>query len=209
MEAFLDLGTAKSNPSCGSIIDLQAQLRDLLAPRVTDRKAEFVTETWEIRSSTVFEVPINQSENEILENASHIDPLLGGVQTNVAPAVGGNGNGNGNGNGEHAATRPINAIDAILNQAADDNALQKILARHIIASLGEVDRSQWIVRQVLRTDQGWTFIYNCKDSCAEWNRLAAKTPAKTAVGEWSEKGGQDPIHLGKAIAHVLPYDNLC
>ena len=197
MEAFLDLGAAKSNPSCGSIIELQTQLRDLLAPRVTDQKAEFVTETWEIRSSTVFDVPVNQSENGILENAAYIDPLLGGVQTNIAPAVGGNGNGNG----EQAATRRINAIDAILNQATDGNALQKIVAGHIIVSLGEVDRSQWIVRQVLRTDQGWTFIYNCKDSCAEWNRYAAKTPAKTAIGEWSEKGGQDPIHLGKAVPH--------
>ncbi|KAK3990109.1 hypothetical protein QBC44DRAFT_369431 [Cladorrhinum sp. PSN332] len=189
MDALLGLGVGESNRSCGSIADLQDQLRDLLSTRVTPNSAQHVAETFEIRSSAVFEVPITPPENEALETASHIDPLLGGVQTSIAPALGPNGG--------QVATRRINAIDALMVQATDDNALQKIAAGHIIVSLGQVDNSQWIVRQVSRTDQGWTFSYNCKDSQAEWGRRSSKTPAKTAIAEWSEKGGQDPVHLAR------------
>ncbi|KAK4165901.1 hypothetical protein QBC43DRAFT_23574 [Cladorrhinum sp. PSN259] len=189
MDALLGLGVGKCNPSCGSIADLQGQLRDLLSTRVTESSAQHVTETFEIRSSAVFEIPTTQSGNEALETTPHIDPLLGGVQPSTVPAVGVNG--------EPVPARRINATDALMVQATDDNVLQKIVAGHIIASLGQVDNSQWIVRQVSRTDQGWTFSYNCKDSQAEWDRQSAKTPAKTAIAEWSEKGGQDPVHLAR------------
>ncbi|KAK4231400.1 hypothetical protein QBC38DRAFT_451416 [Podospora fimiseda] len=189
MDELLGLGVGESNRSCGSIADLQEQLHDILSTRVTPSSAQHVTETFDIRSSAVFDVPITPPENEALETSSHIDPLLGGVQTSITPALGPNG--------EQVATRRINAIDALTVQATDNNALQKVVAGHIIASLGQVDSSQWVVRQVSRTDQGWTFSYDCKDSQAEWDRQSSKTPAKTAIAEWSEKGGQDPIHLAR------------
>lgn len=53
------------------------------------------------------------------------------------------------------------------------------------------------MRQVSRGEQGWTFTYICKDSWQAWSRQVAKNPAKTVIGEWSEKIGQDPVHMGR------------
>jgi hypothetical protein len=185
MEALL--GAGQSNPSCGSVADLQFQLRDLLSSRVTETRAEHTSVTFEIRATTVFDIPVTETENEALENASNIDPLLGGVRANAAPLD--------NANGE-AATRRVKAIDTLVNQPADDPVLQTSVTRHIIASLGQVDGSVWTVRQVSRGEHGWAFTYICKDSWQAWSRQASKRPAKTAIAEWSEKGGQDSVHLG-------------
>lgn len=190
MESFL--GAGQSNPPCSSVADLQDQLRDLLGSRVTETRAEHVSVTFAIRATTVFEIPVSETENEALENASNIDPLLGGAQSSTAPAANGNANENG-----APASRKITAIDALINQPSDDPVLQRSIIKHIITALAEVDMSSWIVRQVSRNEQGWTFTYICKDSCQAWNRQASKTPAKTAIGEWSEKSPQDPIHFGK------------
>jgi hypothetical protein len=178
------LGAGQSNPSCGSVADLQGQLRDLLSSCVTETRAEHVSVTFEIRATAIFEIPSSETENEALENASNIDPLLGGARSSTAPAANGNG------------VRRINAIDALIDQPSDDPVLQRSIIRNIITALGEVDRSNWIVRQVSRNEQGWNFTYICKDSCQAWARQASKTPAKTVIGEWSEKGPQDPVHLG-------------
>lgn len=186
MEALLVAG--QSNPSCGSVADLQGQLRNLLSSRVTETRAEHVSVTFEIRATTVFEIPVTETENEALENASNIDPLLGGARSSTAPAA--------NGNGAPAARR-INAIDALINQPSDDPVLQRSIIRHLIIALGEVDGSNGIVRQVSRGEQGWTFTYICKDSCQAWSRQVSKAPAKTVIGEWSEKGSQDPVHMGR------------
>lgn len=183
MEALL--GASPSNPSCNSIADLQDQLRDQLRTRVTDTRAEHISVTFEIRATAVFEVPVTETENEALENAPNIDPLLGGSRS--APAVNGNGG---------QATRRINAIDTLVGQPVDDPVSQTFVAKDIIASVAEVDGSNWTVRQVSRNEQGWTFTYICKDSWQAWSRQVSKNPVKTAIGEWSEKGGQDPVHMG-------------
>ncbi len=199
MEALL--GASQSNPSCGSVAELQAPLRDLFSTRVTETRADHISVTFEIRATAVFDIPVvadnsSSSENAAAGpgNASNIDPLLGGARASVAPPVE-----NGSGGGQ-VTTRRVNAIDGILNQPQDDPALQTAIVRHIIAALGQVGESSWIVRQVSRAEQGWTFTYICKDSWQAWSRQASKHPAKTAVGEWSEKGGQDPAHLGRLYA---------
>jgi hypothetical protein len=184
MEALL--GVSQPNPSCGSIADLQTRLHDLFSTRVTDTRADHVSVTFEIRATAVFDIPVD-NENEAHESASNIDPLLGGARPSAAPAVNGDGG---------PATRRVNAIDALINQPVDDPVLQTTIARHIIASLGQVDGSGWVVRQVSRIDQCWTFTYICKDSWQAWSRQASKHNPKTVIGEWSEKGGQDPAHLG-------------
>jgi hypothetical protein len=184
MEALL--GANPSNPSCDSVADLQAQLRDLFGSRVSETRAEHCSVTFELRSSTVFDVPVSEAENEVLHHASNIDPLLGGARSSVAVAETGN---------RGLVTRRISAMDALINQPLDDPVLQTSITRHIITALNEVDGSNWIVRQVSRAEQGWTFTYICKDSWHSWSRQTSKVPAKTLIGEWSEKAGQDPIHL--------------
>jgi len=186
MEALL--GASQSNPSCGSVADLQAQLHGLLSTRVTETRVDHTSVTFEIRATAVFDIPVSDNENEAPENASNIDPSLGGARPSAAPVVNGNG---------APATRRVNAIDALINQPVDDPVLQTSITRHIIASLEQVDGSSWTVRQVSRSEQGWTFTYICKDSWQAWSRQASKHHAKMVIGEWSEKGGQDPVHLSR------------
>lgn len=183
MEALL--GAGQSNPSCASVPDLQSQLRDLLASRVTETRAEHVSVTFEIRATTVFDIPVIDNENG---TPDQVDPLLGGAPSSAAPAL--------NGSAGHS-TRRVNAIDALINQPVDDPVLQTSIARHLIAALSEVDGSNWTVRQVSRSEHSWTFTYLCRDSLQVWKRQTAKNPAKLAIAEWSEKGGQDPVHLGR------------
>lgn len=192
MEALL--GAGQSNPSCGSVADLQAQLRDLLSFRASHTRADHISVTFEIRATTVFELPVTDPENEALENASNIDPLLGGARSSVAPVVMGNG---------VQATRRVNAIDTLINQPGADPVLQTSITRHIIAALGAVDGSNWVVRQVSRNEHGWAFTYICKDSWQAWSRQVSKNPAKTVIAEWSEKAGQDPVHMGRFALLVI------
>lgn len=187
MEALL--GASQSNPSCGSVADLQGQLRDLFSNRVSETRAEHISVTFELRATTVFDVLVTETENEALEGASNIDPLLGGARSSVAPTAAPNGG---------QATRRINAIDALINQPVDDPVLQTSITRHIISALNDVDGSTWTDRQVSRAEQGWIFTYICKDSWQSWSRQSSKTPAKVLIGEWSEKGGQDPVHMGNS-----------
>ncbi|KAL2159955.1 hypothetical protein VTH06DRAFT_2088 [Thermothelomyces fergusii] len=186
MEALL--GAGRSNPTCCSLADLQAQLRDLVQSRVADTRAEHISVTFEIQATATFDIPVTGTEHDLLEKASNIDPSLGGTRSGAAPATNGNAG---------QPTRRVSAIDALINQPVDDPVLQTAIARQIISSVGEADSSNWAVRQVSRIEQSWTFAYICKNSWETWNRQASKTPAKILIGEWSGEGGQDPIHMAR------------
>jgi len=186
MEALL--GASNNNRSCGSIADFQEQLRDIFKDKVTESRAEHLSLTFELRSTAVFHIPVTETDNEALEQASNIDPLLGGARSSSVP--------NPDGTGGQPA-RQINAIDTLINQPRDDHVLQNSVSKHIISSLSEIDGSNWTVRQVSRNEQGWTFTYICKDSWTAWSRQAAKNPPKLVVGEWSSKDGQDPVNLSR------------
>ncbi|KAK3353038.1 hypothetical protein B0T25DRAFT_623170 [Lasiosphaeria hispida] len=188
MEALLS--ASKSNQQCSSVADLQDQLRGVFSTRVTETTANHIELTFELRPTTVFHVPVSENGNEALENASNIGPQLEGARSSVAPSSAADANGG-------QATRRINAIDTVLNQPQDDHVLQKSVAKHIISSLSKVDSSNWVVRQVSRDEQGWTFTHVCKDSKQAWDRHASKNPAKTPIGAWSNKDGQDPVNLGR------------
>ncbi|KAM7206828.1 hypothetical protein V8F20_002534 [Naviculisporaceae sp. PSN 640] len=194
MEAFAFLNASKkSDHSCGSIEELQNRLRDVFSTKVTEKRADHITVKLELRANTVFHVPVTETENETLENAANLDPLLGGSRSSVAPAP----NTPGAGAGANLATRQINAIDALMNQPSDDHALQKSVAKHIMSSLGEVDGSNWTVRQVSRGEQGWTFTYICRDSYQAWTRQHSKDPKRAVVGESSSKDSQDPVNMSR------------
>lgn len=195
MEALL--GASNPNPSCGSILELREQLRSVFSTKVTEKRAEHVSVTLELRSTSVFHIPVTEPENEQLEQAASIDPSLGGAQSSVA-SVSGEGGVNSNVNGNQP-TRQINAIDALINQPSDDHVLQKSVAKHIITTLGEINGSSWAVRQVSRGEQGWTFGYVCKDSWQAWSRQNAKNPARAVIGEWSQKpDSMDAVNLSKS-----------
>lgn len=189
MEALL--GATRANNPCTSVAEVQDRLRNIFGAHVSDVAADHINESFKLQSTVVFSFPVTDVENEVLENAASIDPELGGAMSSVAPTRG------------HQTFRRINAIDALINQPQDDNALQQSIAKHIIVSLSEIDGSTWIIRGVARTEQGWKFTYICKSSMQAWQRQTSKTPAKIPIGAYSGKDGLDPVNLGGCPAMLL------
>lgn len=177
MDEFLVEGS-KSTFECSSIDDFKLQFGTLRESKVTDTKAQHITATFEFRATAVFRVPENEGE------APDAPPNESSDAT--APA-----------NGTTTATRDIRAHETLMNQPADDPALQKLVAKHIITNLAVVDGSAWTVRSVSRTSSGWTFQYLCKSSTQAWLRQNAKQDAKVLVGMSSGKDGQDPVNLAR------------
>lgn len=198
MDDFLLDDAPKANYACNSIEDLQLQLADLRQAKVTDTKAEHISATFEFRSTTVFSIP--ETENDGADANQNLDPALGGssAATPDAPAiVNGGPTPVTPATPATPATRDVRAHDTLMNQPADDPALQKAVAKHIITSLGTVDHSAWIVRSVSRSASGWTFHYLCRNSTQAWQRQNSKNAAKVLVGESSGKDGHDPVNLGE------------
>jgi hypothetical protein len=187
MDAFL--GASSNNFACDSVADLTAELQNQLAAKVKPSRCEHISVTFELRSTIVFEVNASDPENEALEDANNIDPLLGGARSaSAAPAhVAAANNG--------ANVRRISANDTLMDQPMNDPVTQTAVAKHLVSLVGSVDNSLWTVRAVSRASQGWIFKYLCKDSWQSWTRQTAKHPPKTVVGEWSNKDGQDPINM--------------
>lgn len=187
MDGFLLGDAPEPNHACASIEDLKLQFAGLREAKVTEFKADHVSATFEFRPDVIFSVPEN--ENDAASPNQTLDPAMGGVAAAPPdPAVNGNGS---------VVTRDIRAHDTLMIQPADDPALQRAVAKHIIASLGSVDGSSWTVRSVSRNASGWTFQYLCKNSTQAWQRQTSKNAAKVLVGESSGKDGQDPVNLGK------------
>lgn len=185
MEALFD--APSSSNACASVADLQEQLRTLLDSKVKPTKAEHVTVTFELRSNVTFAVPVTETEHASLEAGVSVDPrLAGGVRAGSTVM-----------DIDGQIIRHINALDTVLGQSQDDPVPQRIVAKHIMAGVGDADLSQWVMRSMARGTQGWTFTYGCKNSAQTWARQHAKTPARTAIGEWSNKDGQDTVNLSK------------
>lgn len=184
MDAFL-LDAPEPDHACVSTEDLALEMAQLRNAKVTDTKAEHISATFEFSSTVVFSV--QENENEVAESQNP-DQSAGGPPGAAPPAP-------MNGDAPAPATREIRAIDTLLNQPTDDPALQKLVAKHIIASLGSVDGSSWTVRSVSRNSSGWTFTYLCKHSTQAWMRQNSKHSAKLRIAESSGKDGQDAVNL--------------
>lgn len=188
MEALLD--APLNNEFCGSVVDLQDRLRHLLSLKVSETKAEHISASFEIPSTATFTISVTEAENDALESTASVDPQLGGAQTSTFT-----------GDDGHPATRQIRAGDTLVNQHQNDPILQRTVARHLVTALGEVDEATWVVRQVSRVAQGWTFTYICKDSSQAWARQHAKHAAHAAVAGDS----QDLINMGMAAVCSTGY----
>ncbi|KIL93588.1 hypothetical protein FAVG1_03570 [Fusarium avenaceum] len=178
-----------SNPQCDSVEELQHQLRGILDAKATPTHAEHVAITIELRATVRFQLAVSEPENGVLGNLNNLDPSLGGAQSS-----GMNYDQNGS-----QLPRVVFANDTLMNQPQDDPALQRSVAKHIISTISSTDGSTWIVREVSRGTQGWTFTYVCKDSYQQWNRQNAKNSTKTVVGEFSQREPDPILHTRPAF----------
>ncbi|RYO89627.1 hypothetical protein DL764_008547 [Monosporascus ibericus] len=177
MEALLDSQQQRGNHVCGSVDDLQAQLHNFLLSKSSDTRAEHVSLTFELRYNAIFYLTA-EPENGSADNADPAQP-----RSQPPPS--------------QQVTRTLTASETIQSQPSDDPVLQKAVAKHVIGRINTVDNSSWIVRQVARGAQGWTFTYICKDSHQAWTRANAKNPERPVIGSFSGNGGLDPINLSR------------
>ncbi|KAI8285101.1 hypothetical protein K4K60_001460 [Colletotrichum sp. SAR11_57] len=181
-EALLGLapssyGDALSNKfSIAKPEDLPAQLQQDLETKRTPTRCEHVSVTLDVPSTVEF--AIRESDGDAQEN---IDPALSGFRSQTV---------------EGQQVKVVRAYDAIIQQPHDNPAMQRAVAKHIVALLSTVDQGNWVVREVSRGPYGWTFTYMCKDSTAMWNRQNGKTASKSLIGEYSQQE-LDPVISGR------------
>ncbi|UPL02003.1 hypothetical protein LCI18_012937 [Fusarium solani-melongenae] len=180
---------ASSNPQCDSVQDLQLHIRSALDAKVTPNRAEHLSITLELRATVRFQLSVSEPENGALDNLNNIDPLMGGIRSASVAADQSGGQ----------LSRVVFANDTLMNQPQDDPALQRSVAKHIIGLVSATDGSTWIVREVSRGSQGWTFTYLCKDSYQQWNRQTSKNPTKAIVGEFSQRDPDPVLHARPAF----------
>ncbi|KAJ0367205.1 hypothetical protein COL154_003278 [Colletotrichum chrysophilum] len=156
--------------------DLPAQLQQDLETKRTPTRCEHVSVTLDVPSTVEF--AIRESDGDAQEN---IDPALSGFRSQTV---------------EGQQVKVVRAYDAIIQQPHDNPAMQRAVAKHIVALLSTVDESNWVVREVSRGPYGWTFTYMCKDSMAMWNRQKGKTASKSLIGEYSQQE-LDPVISGR------------
>ncbi|KAK7956349.1 uncharacterized protein PG986_005571 [Apiospora aurea] len=154
---------------CNRIEDVCHSLGNYVARR-TDTRAEHISTSFDIRHNAVFNIVV---EPEVAEGEDPVHHLQAPV------------------------TRSLNASETIMNQPTDDPVLQRMVAKHIIGAIGEVDGSSWNVRKVVRGAQGWDFTYQCNNSLQAWNRQNAKSTGRLPIAAWSGPGGQDPVNMGR------------
>ncbi|KAI8316578.1 hypothetical protein K4K59_013003 [Colletotrichum sp. SAR11_240] len=156
--------------------DLPAQLQQDLETKRTPTRCEHVSVTLDVPSTVEF--AIRESDGDAQEN---IDPALSGFRSQTV---------------EGQQVKVVRAYDAIIQQPHDNPAMQRAVAKHIVALLSTVDESNWVVREVSRGPYGWTFTYMCKDSMAMWNRQNGKIASKSLIGEYSQQE-LDPVISGR------------
>ncbi|KAK0764491.1 hypothetical protein N5P37_003893 [Trichoderma harzianum] len=152
-----------------SIEELQSQLRDVFSGKVSETRAERVATRLDLAAAAQLTLGVSEGDGHALEGLSRLDPSLGGAQST----------------GEQTG-RVVRVSDALLNQPADDPVLQRSIANHLVAAVGQVDGSEWAVREVSRATQDWVFSYVCKGSMQHWQRQH-KSQVKPPVAEYSQR----------------------
>ncbi|KAH6685709.1 hypothetical protein F5X68DRAFT_16484 [Plectosphaerella plurivora] len=154
---------------------LQDHLRRVLQIKSSPTRTEHVSFTFDIRLTVQF--TIIEGDND---GAPPTDPALEGA--NAPPAA--------------PTTRMVRVHDSVMNQPQDNPATQRAVAKHIIGLLSAVDNTTWVVRDISRGPQGWTFTYICKNSFASWAQQNAKNTAKPIIAEYSTKE-PDPMTMNR------------
>ncbi|KAL7915667.1 hypothetical protein GGI35DRAFT_465698 [Trichoderma velutinum] len=159
-----------------SIEELQSQLRDVFSGKVSETRAERVATRLDLAAAAELTLGVSEGDSHTLEGLSTLDPSLGGAQsTGVSEESGG-----------ERTVRVVRVSDALLSQPADDPVLQRSIANHIVAAVGQVDGSEWVVREVSRATQDWAFSYVCKGSMQHWQRQH-KSQVKPLVADYSQR----------------------
>lgn len=175
----------RSDREVANVQELQSRVLVALQDKVTPTRAEHVALALELRASVCFTVGVSDGENRALEGLDTIDPSLGGLS-----------NGGAVEDASGQASRVITANEALMSQS-ENPVLQRAVAKHIIEAVSGADGSTWVVRDMSRGSQGWSFTYICKDSHQHWTRQNSKNTGLAVIGEYSFRDA-DPTLMGRA-----------
>jgi hypothetical protein len=157
-----------SNAQLASVDELTQQLAAALGAKVQETRTEHVAMTIELRAAVQLRLQLSAQENNALAGGAGVEQPGSGF------------------------LRVVKINDALMNQPQDTPVLQEAVAKHIVAAVGATDQSTWVVREISRATQGWTFRYICKDSLQMWTRRTSKAHNIPVIGEYSYKD-PDPV----------------
>lgn len=161
---------------CTGLEELQLQFRDALDGKVTDTRAERVATRLDLAASAELTLGVSASENNVLEGLGALDPSLGDALPTDTSADADGGQ----------VARVVLVNEAVTNQPSDEPVLQTSVAKHIAGGVGQVDGSEWALRDSSRGANGWVFTFICKGSMQHWQRQN-KSQLKTPVADYSHR----------------------
>lgn len=170
---------------CTGLEELQLQFRDAFDGKVTATRAERVATRLDLAASAELTIGVSASENNVLEGLGALDPSLGGAQSTGTST---------DADGGHVA-RVVLVDEAVMKQSSDEPVLQTSVANHIARGVGQVDGSEWALRDSSRGANGWIFTFICKGSMQHWERQN-KSQLKTLVADYSHRE-HDPLLASK------------
>lgn len=160
---------------CAGLEELQLQFRDALDGKVTATRAERVATRLDLAASAELTLGVSASENNELEGLGALDPSLGGALPTDTSADADGGQ----------VARVVLVNEAVMDQS-DEPVLQTAVAKHIAGGVGQVDGSEWALRDLSRGANGWIFTFICKGSMEHWQRQHKNQP-KALVADYSHR----------------------
>ena len=181
-DAFLDgiLGRSYepvpiASPGCVTVQEITARLRDELALGSTPTRCSHIVATLGLSYNAKFFIPTDDRTSPDRNISSQADGTPAAVLESPKQPV---------------TAPPVRKIEAqtVIDQQPDDPELQRLVAKHLVAAICEVDRSTWIMGDNSKSNEGWKITLACRDSMQEWVKRSSssRAPRKVMVVENSQ-----------------------
>ncbi|KAL5601168.1 hypothetical protein BROUX41_005973 [Berkeleyomyces rouxiae] len=150
---------------CSSVEEMQEGLHAALNRACTPTHAQNITVTFQFPLDAIFTITHDEAQEPLdLCDASQQEGLL-----------------------PSAPQRQITASHVVLNQRPDDISPQKIVANHLAANVGDVDLTQWPLKDITWDQQGWVVSYICAHSMQHWQTQVDGMKKKPLMAEFAHK----------------------
>ncbi|PHH56227.1 hypothetical protein CFIMG_000401RA [Ceratocystis fimbriata CBS 114723] len=160
---------------CSSIEDMHAQLQTAFDHECTPTRAKHTTTTFQFPLDTTFHIPLDELKGLLAPQDENESALLVPI-----------------------AEQKILVKDAVLNQRPNSHTLQMLAAKYITSRIGDVDASQWVVKDAKWERLGWVFTCICVQSMEHWQKQADEMKEKPILAEFIHKE-PEPILANRPI----------
>ncbi|KAL1900338.1 hypothetical protein Cpir12675_001022 [Ceratocystis pirilliformis] len=165
--------------SCSSIEDMHAQLQTAFDHECTPTRAKHTITTFQFPLDTTFHIPLDELKG-LLAPQDENEPAL------LVPI----------------AEQKILVKDAVLNQRPNSHSLQMLAAKYITSRIGNVDASQWVVKDAKWERLGWVFTCICVQSMEHWQKQADDMKENPVLAEFIHKE-PEPILASELVSDIF------